>query len=288
VFNALVHHAGNPPLAVFLRDASSGQYTIHDNSSIIDTTSLESEFAVFMSIAYVKYDLALFHLRVTEVGSTACVAVLRDELAEGEHVPKLPQGAVAVQIKTGQAIGNLRVRVAGNSVYGNLALDAAERTRAVKGAQRWGVSICADGPAELGIVSGDGECTLAFEILDEQICSLGLTGLTVTVPAQLDHLEVVLRAAAHFFYHLRRTPTINHLLQSKVAMHVHSLKETSEIFQPDQHDVIPPVMNAEEPPVWRVMASNSEKHYGVELKSRVNFGFSASLLYFDCGTFEIS
>jgi hypothetical protein len=258
------------------------------------STTPESEFAVFSSISDIVTATPLFHLRVTSVESTSCVAVLRDELAEGQQVQKLPPEAVALQVKNGRPIGNLRVRVAADFVHRNVVLEAIERTEAANGVQRWGVSISADEQAELGIVSGDEQGILAFEVLDKQILGLGLNRLAFTITAQVDRLETVLRAAAHFFHHLRRTPEKGHGLRSKVAMHVHQLKESDKInddlqyvLQPDKYDIIQPILDDKDPPVWKVLADGGATHYGVELENKINNGFYACLLYFDCSTLEI-
>jgi hypothetical protein len=291
LFNSRVHHPGQPPHGISLRSASPGEYVIHSAGDITGNVPLESEFAVFRSNDDIAKNPPLFHVRVSKIQNTTCLATLRDKL---EVVPALPDnGAIAVQVKTGQALGRLRVRIADSSPHRRAVLEAAADVQDITCGQRWSVFVTADGPAELGIVPGG---DLVFEILDAQICELGLPRRPFTVPAGKEQIEYVLRTAAHFFYHLRRKPKY-HKLRDKVAMRVHSLVETSErereqeqehLLKPQEKDVVDVITGLDDPPVWEVPADGGETHYGIELESRADVGFFPSMLFFDCSNFEIS
>jgi hypothetical protein len=208
--NARVHRYGQPVHDISLRSTSPREYIIHSSGDIGGNVPLESEFAVFRPNIDIANNAPLFHIVVNKVENATCVATLRDEL---EDVPALPSsGAIAVQVKTGKALGHLRIRVADDSPYRRAVLDAAADVQDITCVQRWHVSVTADGPAELGVVPG---CDLVFDILDAQICELGLACRPFTVPSRKEQIEYVLRTAAHFFYHLRRTPK-NHKLRDKV------------------------------------------------------------------------
>jgi hypothetical protein len=99
LFNAFVHYPGQPAYPVSIRNAASGEYTIDKTNGIVGSTTLESEFSVWKSAAYVVKNDPLFHIRVTAIESAACIAVLSDQLGKDKKAPELPQTAVALQIQ---------------------------------------------------------------------------------------------------------------------------------------------------------------------------------------------
>jgi hypothetical protein len=99
LFNAFVHYPGQPAYPVSIRNAASGEYTIDKTDGIVDSTTLECEFSVWKSAAYVMKHDPLFGIRVTANESAGYIVVLCGGLGKEEKAPELPRTAVALKIQ---------------------------------------------------------------------------------------------------------------------------------------------------------------------------------------------
>ncbi|KAI0030583.1 hypothetical protein K488DRAFT_72058 [Vararia minispora EC-137] len=301
LFNSLVQHRGQPLHRI--SRTNSNTFRIENAGNVLGLTPIGSEFAVYSSPEDLaqRDSEALFYLEVDAVETAFCTA---HPLGSFPPPSALAPRAVGLMTRVGRPLGDLRVHVPDDFPHTAVVIDAFERLHELRAAQRWMINPAPHDAAHLGLVSVEGGRTLAFEVLDAQIRALGLNRLGFTVPADAHFLESVLRAAAHFFWHLRRVPIakknraeekIIHQLRGKVEVHVHELRETEDldedlqyILQPKKNDIIRPIAVGESPRSWKVVADNGQSLYGIELVNKVKVGFFASALYFDCRTLEIN
>jgi hypothetical protein len=294
LFNSIIHHYSQALHPISLLPEHNVNYTIHNVGGVTGKTPIDSEFEAFDESADPAVAEPLFHLKVICVNAVSCIARVLENLNGMEPPPR----AIARLTNSGALLGSLRV-------YFDHAEDplpahfdeACRKLQSVDSAERWMVSSSKQEEAQIGVYLEANGSVLAFKILDEKISRLGSTRVAFTVPATVNHLLHVLRAASRFFYHLRHTPH-KHQLRDKIAMHVHELVETDDldddfipILQPNpkKSDIIPAIDTVDEPKPWTVVADAGEIYYGIELtqKSTMKFGLFASMLFFNCHTLEI-
>jgi hypothetical protein len=92
-----------------------------------------------------------------------------------------------------------------------------------------------DDGAEFGITLENGK--VVFNNYDSDVVKHGLTRMPYTVKPTLEALSPVIRAAAHFYFHRRRTPHTGRGLAKKIEVEVNELEEdfdeeTNPIYNP--------------------------------------------------------
>ncbi|KAI0030581.1 caspase domain-containing protein [Vararia minispora EC-137] len=292
LFNSRVHFRGHPPRSI--RFSSADDAYIISNAGQVHGVMPGTEFAVYASPASLMNPEPLCYLVVDEVGVTS--STLRPRISDSTRPPLLPSTAVALQFQAARPIGDLRVHVPDEEQL-QFVCYAIERSRQ-GGGTLWSIERSDEGHATIGVALEEGN--VAFIILDKDIRALGLTRLRFTVPPTVDHVADALRAAAHYFFHVNRTPE-KPLLRHQVMMHVYKLEETDDLdedlrrillpFRPQvelvrmHSDPARALMGVYDP--WAVIADDAKTYYGVELQSQAEGGLFLSMFYFDSGTLEI-
>ncbi|KAI0029009.1 hypothetical protein K488DRAFT_89159 [Vararia minispora EC-137] len=232
-------------------------------------------------------------LKATIVGAVDCVCTM----SSSSLVP-IPPSSMAVLRKHGLAtVGNvLRIHVTIDPIPAFL-LEAIQQTQEsrISATQSWRIECTTQSEtAHIGINCENDQAV--FTIHDASILRLSMkkhTRLGFSVPADSSHITRILRAAAHFFWHLRRLNLVSGVdasLSSLVKLHVYRLQEV--LLSSNVKKYIP-----EEPlqdlatgndGVWSVYAEGLNAHYGVELENTSELDLFLSMFYFDCNTLEIS
>ncbi|KAI0026850.1 caspase domain-containing protein, partial [Vararia minispora EC-137] len=293
LFDSRAHFSGYAPRSVHFSKADN-TYTL-TNAGQVHGVTPDTEFAVYASFEDVVAQAGpLCYLLVDQIDTTT--STLRPRSSEALPGPLLPTTAVAFQFQATHPIGDLRIYIP-NEERLQFVYHAIERGRR-GGDTLWSIEPSDEKLATLGVVL-EGK-NVAFNILDEDICSLGLTRLRFTVPATVDHVAAALRSAAHYFFHLNRMPETP-LVRDKIRMHVYELEETDDLDDDLRHilrplqpqmdliaahkDLAKARMGMYAP--WTVIANDVETYYGIELQNETKFGLFLSMFYFDCGTLEI-
>ena len=84
--------------------------------------------------------------------------------------------------------------------------------------------------AEFGIALDSEYGKVVFDIYDSDVTKYGLTRMPYSVVPTLEVLSPVIRAAAHFYWHRRRTPQTGRGLASFVDIKVTELKQESVTY----------------------------------------------------------
>ncbi|KAI0028420.1 caspase domain-containing protein [Vararia minispora EC-137] len=292
LFDSRAHFRGYAPRSVHFSEADS-TYTL-TNAGQVHGVTPDTEFAVYASLEDMVQAGPLCYLLVDQVSTTT--STLRPRPSEALPDSLLPSTAVAFQFQATHPIGNLRIYIPDEEQL-QFVYQAVERGRRGGGAL-WSIERSDEEHATLGVVLEG--ANVAFNILDEEICSLGLTRLRFTVPATVDHVAAALRSAAHYFFHLNRMPETP-LVRDKIRMHVYKLEETDDLDD-DLRRILRPLqpqmdlIAAHKDPAkvrkgmyapWTVVADDVETYYGIELQNETKVGLFLSMFYFDCGTLEI-
>jgi len=139
--------------------------------------------------------------------------------------------------------------------------------------------------AELDIAV-DGE-KLVFNITDQFVRAQGLHRLYDTTPLTLESIRPVIRKAAHYFWHLRRTGNTKHL-QSLVDIEFRRLEEVSENYDHTFHSVRRPYgPNLIKDGVIDIVVEK-EALYGIKIVNKSEGALYPSLFYFDNSDLSIS
>ncbi|KAF8972429.1 caspase domain-containing protein [Flammula alnicola] len=130
------------------------------------------------------------------------------------------------------------------------------------------------------------EGRVVFENLDPLVTKYGLTRMPYTTKNNVDDIYPVIRAAAHFRWHVELTNP-NHTLQNKVELHVYELREKEDEYDDDFlpiYEVIEKNLNV----VGEVFLSEDpSKTYGFKVVNNSPLKLYPSLFYFDNSSFEI-
>ncbi|KAI0029010.1 caspase domain-containing protein [Vararia minispora EC-137] len=271
------------------------EYKLGD-AGVLQGITVGSKFDLYDSRRRLERAAPLGLLTVTQVNAINCLCTLSSSFGVS-----IPASAMALKRKHGpdSAPDNvLHVYVAPGSipVFLDEAIGQAEEAQA-DAARGWRIKrTTLPDEAHIGIDYKNGE--IAFTIHDEEILRLSKTRharLGFSVPATATHITPVLRAAAHFFWHLRRLkraiPGVDASLSECVKLHVYKLKESrlhnkvkKYVPAEPEKDLVPHDGSA-----WSVSVDGFSAHYGVELENTAEkLDLFHSMFYFDCSTLEIS
>jgi len=149
---------------------------------------------------------------------------------------------------------------------------------------RWQVSLVEKEKAELAI-SLDGD-KVVFDILNPQVTQFGLTRYPFALEPTYDAVFPVIRAAAHYHWHLRRTNT-KRVLQNHITL---DFRKVEELDHGDELNPIQPVgenLNVNGI-IELVIDPNSEDDYGIKIINNSPLDLYPSLFFFDNSTLSIS
>ena len=142
--------------------------------------------------------------------------------------------------------------------------------------------------AEFGMALEDGK--VVFDIFDPLVTKNGLTRMPFSLEPTLEAISPVLRAADHFYLHLRRTPRVENVAEKGLANYVDievAEMEHDGTFDDDFEPVLSPTKAG-----WKngeVFDLHSGKIYGwkiINKNTKVNL--YPALFYFDISDWSIS
>ena len=155
--------------------------------------------------------------------------------AKGPRFTLKGDHGVALQISTGTEEHVLRIHVADEAL--KALVEKVERTdlshRIIQLVER--------DQAEFGMALEDGK--VVFDIFDPLVTKYGLTRMPFSLECTLEAISPVLRAADHFYLHLRRAPKVENIGEKALANYVHI--EVAEMEHDGTYDegfegVLPP------------------------------------------------
>jgi len=120
---------------------------------------------------------------------------------EGSKLPPGLNTAIAIQTKAGAA-QDLKIFIPlEDALYPAFEAVAEEMEQSELGTQPWRIQLVDSADdAKLGIVARGRD--VGFQVLDSRARSLGFTEIPHVVPSDKDHLQRVMRSAAHYYYYL--------------------------------------------------------------------------------------
>ena len=129
------------------------------------------------------------------------------------------------------------------------------------------------------------EGRVVFKNLDPLVTKYGLTRMPHTTDNNVDDIYAVIRAAAHFRWHIDLTNS-NCILRNKVELHFYEVLQKDEYdddFNPIYEVAGKNLNNAGE--VY--ISENSSKMYGFKIVNNTSYPLYPSLFYFDNSNLEI-
>ncbi|KAH7921893.1 hypothetical protein BV22DRAFT_1131903 [Leucogyrophana mollusca] len=139
--------------------------------------------------------------------------------------------------------------------------------------------------ADLGVAYEEGR--VVFNILDVSVNRFGLARLPFHVKPLVAEVRQVIEAAAHYYWHLRRSSHAT-ALQQKIEFEFIKLIPSEDDFD----DYLQPIMNPEGPNLIRDnladLAVDGESIYGVKIVNKSEVPLFPSLFYFDNSDFSIT
>ena len=145
--------------------------------------------------------------------------------------------------------------------------------------------------AEFGMALEDGK--VVFNIFDPLVTKYGLTRMPFSLEPTLEAISPVLRAADHFYWHLRRTPRVENNTKIGLANYVEI--EVAEIEHDGitYNDVLEPVFSPIEADwkrgkVFDLQIDDSGTIYGWKIINKSKVNLYPALFYFDNSDWSIS
>lgn len=137
--------------------------------------------------------------------------------------------------------------------------------------------------AELDIRLDD-EGLVTFDILDPLVTRYGLTRMPFRARPTVEEMCRVVRGAARYYWHLRRTSKLR-TLGNKVNIELNPLDV-------EYDDELNPVIQLKGSSIIQEgvaeLTVDPEAMYGVRIENRTAMALYASVFYFDCSSFSIS
>lgn len=199
----------------------------------------------------------------------------------------LPSPCFAFQIPAlGAALG-LRI----NQPVSGCAVFEALRTEIGLGTAGYSAVIVDEGEAHIALTL-DGN-RVQYSICYDEIRRNGLCSLWLTTKAETVYVHHVLRAASHFFWHLRREPKL-HQLRDKVNIEVYKLRldKAGELDDYLRAPFVPEtdggnlLCRHQQDVVLDVVADNHTV-YGIAIKNTSKGALHVWAFYFDCSDLSI-
>ena len=149
------------------------------------------------------------------------------------------------------------------------------------------VQVERDDGAEFGIALEDGN--IVFNIYDPDVTRYGLTRMPHILEPTHEALSPVIRAAAHFYWHRRRTPKTGRGLAGKVEIEVTELQVESEEYDDELRPVVVygPTANGDRKG-GKEFDLRTETPYGWKIINNCEVSIYPALFYFDSSDWSIS
>ena len=141
-----------------------------------------------------------------------------------------------------------------------------------------------DQEAEFGMALEDGK--VVFNIYDSDVTKHGLTRMPHSLEPTLDAISPVISAAAHFYWHLRRTPPqTGRGLAEYVEFEVNELGKD---FHKELKNFYKPIASSGALKDGEDFNLNTEKLYGWTISNKLGLPLYPALFYFDASDWSIS
>ncbi|KAI0317872.1 caspase domain-containing protein [Amylostereum chailletii] len=139
--------------------------------------------------------------------------------------------------------------------------------------------------ADVGIALEDGQ--VMFHILDSLTTGLGLTRMYDSVRPHVDDILPVIRGAAHYYWHLRRTPQKG-ILRHKVKIEFTKLVETDEINDWLETVLVPDGPNLVDANGRVDLEADDKTLYGLKVVNTAKIPLYASMFFFDSSDLSVA
>ena len=231
--------------------------------------TLGTEFEVYQ-------DLSSEHLLGTVV---ACVlSPFSTTLYAKKSRVALEQDGVALKSREGTE-ERVRIHAADKSLKDLLLKEIDPNRRIIQMVER-------DHGAEFGMALENGR--VVFNIYDSEVTKHGLTRMPYSLEPTFEAISPVIRAAAHFYWHRRRTPPeTGRGLAKRVKIQVHELEE--DLDSNDEFEYFyKPITFSGDLKVEKDLNLQTEKTYGWTISNKWAMSQYPSLFYFDNSDWSIS
>ena len=196
------------------------------------------------------------------------------DVVSGASQFALTESAFALQTKAG-AEEDLRIHVAMDEKLIGV-FEALVQEMQHTGDEQRRILLSKKNNAELDIALDDG--LVVFNILDPLVTKFGLSRMPFRISPKVDDVYPVIRAAAHYRWHLRRTNK-KPIFQNKVHIEFKQLTMIREILPIGPDLNIDGVVN---------FVVDNEAMYGIRIINDTPIPLYPSLFYFDNSDFSIS
>jgi hypothetical protein len=148
----------------------------------------------------------------------------------------------------------------------------------------WKVQLVEKDKAELSLVLDNN--MVVFDILNPQVTQFGLTRHPFHVEPTYDAVFPIIRAAAHYHWHLRRSNTTK-VLQNHVDVEFRKVKDSG--YDEEFNPIIKPVGdNLNVDGIVNLVIDDPDDDYGIKIINRSPIDLHASLFFFDNSDLSIS
>jgi hypothetical protein len=236
-------------------------------------------FALYTNRNHTPAQVPVATLKASSInGSTTILVPL-----PGSARPDIKKQAFALLIKAGED-ESFRLHVEPNEKL-KAILDEVAEEREIYHPMEPKILFVEREKAELEIATDDEK--LVFNIMDPLVREQGLCRLYGTSPLTLQDLGPVVRKAAHYFWHLRRTGNAKRL-QDVVDIELRRLEEVDEEYD----DMFNPVRRPYGPNLIKDgvidIVIETEAIYGIKIINKSKVPLYPSLFYFDNSDLSIS
>ena len=145
--------------------------------------------------------------------------------------------------------------------------------------------------AEFGMALEDGK--VVFDIFDSLVTKYGLTRMPFSLEPTFEVIAPVLRAADHFYWHLRRTPRLENDTERGIANFVEiemaELKHDGITYDDDLEPVLSPTIAGwNQGKDFDLQIKDRGTIYGWKIINKSNVALYPALFYFDNSDWSIS
>ena len=229
-------------------------------------------FALYTNRSLVSMQVPVATLKASNPKGDTTILVPLPESAQ----PDIDKQAFGLLIEAGEK-ESLRIHVEPNEKLKRILEEIAEEREKYDRTQPKVILVEKEN-AELDIAV-DGE-KLVFNITDQLVRTHGLHRLYGTTPLILESVRPVIRKAAHYFWHLRRTGNTKHL-QSLVDIEFRRLEEVDEEYD----EMFNPIRRPYGPNLIKDgvidIVVEKEALYGIKIVNKSKVPLYPSLFYFD-------
>ncbi|VDC06750.1 unnamed protein product [Peniophora sp. CBMAI 1063] len=287
VFNALVPSGKRVayPVVVIERPEKVVVRAGSVNGVAEDTT-----FSLYSSGDFKLDDPPIAIMKALKVGpfTTDLAYLAHRDSTPGAH-PSLKNSCFAVMNSLDKA-GGLRLHATG-STHDPIqrpvwqALEKVDKTHQLSGGPTVVVEVDKT-KADLGVCVVGGDAT--YTIQDPLITDLGLNKLCQTTKADINAIQSVLSAAAHFFWHLHHAPRKNELKDRvDVGFHELAVDEEAELDENLSQPWITLEPNLRDGAGVVEVVADDETPYGIVVRNKTLAPLHVWAFYFSCSTLGI-